>query len=147
LYDHSRLYLLKEFDGYIDAVDTIQTEKEITINKTTIKLSDENEIPFDNYIKEFQNELHQRGKISQTITKRYGIFGGSLINKQTNSSVNISGIIFTGKLKKIDTSSNLRFTLVDQVWLIMKSIFEERTCVFSENGVIIEIKKIEQYYW
>jgi hypothetical protein len=127
----------------IDAGEKILTEKkqEIEINKTIVRLSNGHQIPFDNYIREFQNELHQQGKISQTITKRYEILGGSLINKQTNSSVNINGIIFTGRLKMIDTSSNLRFTVVDRVWLIMKSFFEDRTFTFSENGIIMENKK------
>ena len=126
----------------IDAVDKILTEKEIKKNKTIIRLSNGKQIPINNYIKEFQNELHSRGKVFQTIKKYYEIFNGRLIDSQNNSSINISGIIFTGKLKKIDTSSNFRFTLVDKVWLIMKSIFEERTFTFSENGFIIENDKL-----
>jgi hypothetical protein len=47
----------------------------------------------------------------------------------------------TGKLTKRDESKNLEFRLVDKVWLIMKSFFEEKTFSFSENGLIIEHKK------
>jgi hypothetical protein len=122
----------------IDSVEKIQIEKEFWKNRTKVRLSNGNQVPFANYIKEFQNELHLQEKAWQTITKRYEIPGGRLINEQTNSSVNINEIIFTGILKKIDKSSNLRLTLVDQVWLIMKSLFEKRTFTFSENGIIIE---------
>lgn len=122
----------------IDSVENSQIEKEFWNNKYIIRLSNGNEVPFANYIKEFQNELHLQYKVWQTISKSYEISGGRLINEQINSSVNINVITFTGILKKIDKNSNLRFTLVDQVWLIMKSLFEKRTFTFSESGIIIE---------
>jgi len=125
----------------IDSVDKILTEKDIEINKAIIRLSNKDQVPFVNYIKEFQNELQSQGKVSQTIEKNYEILGGRLIDTESNTSIKISGIIFTGKLKKIDTSSSIRFTLVDKVWLILKYIFEERTFTFSENGILIEMDK------
>jgi hypothetical protein len=124
----------------IDTIDAVEIEKEqIDIDKTVIVLSDGSEIPFDNYIKIFQQELHSQKKIFQTIIKGYEIQGGSLLNKKKNSSVKIKGIIFTGVL--IEKNTDLKFSLVDQVWLIMKSIFEERTFSISKNGVITENKK------
>ena len=122
----------------IDSVEKVPIEKEIWKNNTIIRLSNGNQVPFANYIKEFQNELHNQGKVSETITKRYEISGALLINKQTNSFVNINVITFTGIVKKIDSRSNLKFALVDHVWLIMKSLLEKRTFTFSENGIIIE---------
>jgi hypothetical protein len=122
----------------IDSVEKIQIEKESWKNRTIVRLLNGSQVPFTNYIKEFQNELHLQDKVWQTITKRYEIPGGRLINGQTNSSVNINEVTFTGILMKIDKSPNLRFTLIDQVWLIMKSLFERRTFTFSENGIIIE---------
>lgn len=122
----------------IDSVENIQIEKEFWKNGTIVMCPNGDQVPFANYIKEFQNELHLQDKLSQTITKCYEIPGGRLINEQTNSSVNFTEIIFTGMLKKIDKSSNVRFKIVDKVWLIMKSIFEKRTYTFSESGIITE---------
>lgn len=55
-------------------------------------------------------------------------------NKRRNTTDN-------GELIEIDDSRKIQFTLVDKVWLIMKSIFDERTFTFSENGLITEHKK------
>jgi len=126
----------------IECKDKVHNEPEmINIYSTTIRLSNGNQIPFHEYTKAFQNELHHQKKLFQIITKRYEIIGGSIIDLKTNSSTSINGIIFTGVLKKKDSNSNLNFSLVDRVWLIMKSIFEERTFSISENGIIFENKK------
>ena len=122
----------------LDSIEKVQIEKETWKNKNTIILSNGYKIPFVNYMKEFQNELHRQGKVFQAVKKSYEIPGGRLMNKQTNSSVGINLITFTGVLNKIDKSSNLKFTIVDQVWLIMKSLFEKKTFTFSENGIIVE---------
>ena len=124
----------------IDSVEKIQIEKESWKNRDIVRLSNGNQVPFVNYMKEFQNELHRQGKVFQTVKKSYEVVGGHLMNEQTNSSVSINLITFTGVLNKIDNSSNLKFAIVDQVWLIMKSLFEERTFTFSENGIIEEKK-------
>jgi len=121
-----------------DSVEKIQIVKELWKNRDIIMWSNGKQAPFANYIKEFQGELHHQDKVWQTITKRYEIPGGRLINEQTKSSININEITFTGILKKIDKSSNLRFKLEDQVWLIMKSLFEKKTFTFSESGIIIK---------
>jgi len=65
----------------------------------------------------------------------------SLINKNTNAVTKIKAIIFTGVLKKVDVNSEIKFELTDQVWLIMKSIFEEKVFKISESGLIAEDKK------
>ncbi|HVX28380.1 MAG TPA: restriction endonuclease, partial [Parafilimonas sp.] len=122
----------------IDSVEKIQLEKKFWKNRDIIMWSNGKQVRFANYIKEFQDELHLQGKLSQTITKRYEIPGGRLINEQTRSSVNINEITFTGVLRKIDKSSNLRFAIEDQVWLILKSLFEKKTFTFSKSGIIIE---------
>jgi len=64
-----------------------------------------------------------------------------LFNTQTRESIEINGITLTGQLVKLDASNDVNISLVDQVWLIMKSIFNERTFSFSENGIIKEHKK------
>lgn len=122
----------------IDSVEKIKMEKDSWRNKVIIGLSNGSRVPFARYIKEFQDELHLQGKRSHIITKRYETPGGRLINAQENCSANVNAITFTGILKKIDKSSNSSFTLVDQVWLIMKSLFEKSEFILSENGIIKE---------
>lgn len=70
--------------------------------------------------------------------KGYGLDEAHIINEKSNSITKIKGIIFTGVLTKLN--SDLKFHPVDQIWLIMKSIFEERTFTISEKGIIREDK-------
>ena len=100
-----------------------------------------NRVTLITYINNFREEINLKNKEFEIITKYYKIPKGVLINRQTNVSVKLDGITLTGQLTEIDASKKIKFTLVDQVWLIMKSIFEERTFTFSENGLIIEHKK------
>lgn len=93
------------------------------------------------YISEFRNDVNPENKITKKLTKHYKIPSGVLYNRETSESLKIDGITFTGQLRKIDDSRNLKFELVDEVWLIMKSIFNERTFTFSESGLIKENKK------
>jgi len=99
------------------------------------------QIPLTTYIDLFKDEINRQNKESEKITKYYEVSRGALINRQNNTSIAINGITFTGQLTEIDACSNMRIKLVDQVWLIMKSIFDERSFTFSENGLIIEHKK------
>lgn len=93
------------------------------------------------YINDFRKEINLQNKMSEKIIKHYKTPDRTLFNKQTKESLKIDGISFTGQLKEIDESRNVNFTLVDQVWLIMKSIFDKRYFSFSENGAIKENKK------
>lgn len=92
------------------------------------------------YINNFRNEVKLQDKMFCEITKHYKISNSTLFNRQTNESLIIGGITFTGQLVKIDASRDFKFTVVDQVWLIMKSIFDERTFSISANGTIKENK-------
>ncbi|MES2431697.1 MAG: restriction endonuclease [Bacteroidota bacterium] len=115
-------------------------EKEI-INITTISLLDGRSKPFNDYSKAFQNELHVHNKIGETITKRYEILSGGLIHKKENPPAKIKSIIFTGVLNQINSNSTRTFSLVDEVWLTMKSLFEGKSFSISENGFIVENNK------
>lgn len=93
------------------------------------------------YINDFRKEINLQNRLSEKIVKHYKTPDSTLFNRQTKESLKTDGISFTGQLKEIDENSNVNFTLVDQVWLIMKSIFDKRTFSFSENGAIKENKK------
>jgi len=122
----------------IDSLDRMENEFEvIKVDTIKIKLMNGNKVPLVDYLTIFKMDLHKE-KVFQIITKGYQLTGASLINEQTNSITKIKGIIFTGVLTKLD--ANLKFHLVDQIWLIMKSIFDKRTFTISENGIIKEDK-------
>lgn len=121
----------------------IKTEKNretIEIDKMKIRLNNGLDIAFSEYLLKFKKDLHNE-KEFQLVVKRYESLGAVLINELTSSKTKINGIIFTGMLTKLDT--NLKFHPVDQIWLIMKSIFEERTFTISENGIVKEDKKLD----
>ena len=100
----------------------------------------EKSVPLINYINEFRMEVSRQNKINEKITKRFENTRGILFNHQTKETTKINGITVTARLTKIDASKKMQLTLVDKVWLIMKSIFDERTFIFSENGFITEHK-------
>lgn len=98
-------------------------------------------LPFINFLNDFRIEVSQKNRMYEIITKKYVISKSTLLNRKTNESFKIDEIIFTGRLTEKDLSKSLKLTLVDEVWLIMKSIFDNRTFSFSENGVIKENMK------
>ena len=125
----------------IEYLDAPQNEQEqINIYAHIIRLPNGNLIPFTDYTKAFQDELHHQNMLFKPITKRYDV-SGALINKLANTTKEITGVTFTGVLKKIDSNHNLKFTIVDKVWLIMKSIFEGKIFRISENGIIEKDKE------
>lgn len=108
---------------------------------TSIILPDGSRKPFTDYTRMFQDELHHCNKIGETITKRYEIAGGTLLHKEGSSPAGIKSIVFTGVLNKINKNSNQVISVVDKVWLIMKSLFEGKSFSISENGFIVENRK------
>lgn len=89
----------------------------------------------------FDSKKIRGNKKTEKINKHYPIPNSVLYNITTKENLEISGITFTGQVKKTNENKNVKFTLVDEVWLIMKSIFDQRTFTFSETGLIIENKK------
>jgi hypothetical protein len=124
----------------LDSVENTKIEKEYWINNYILKLANGKQVPFANYLKEFQDELHRQNKEWQATSKRYEVPGATLHNAQRNFSITVNVITLTGVLTKTDQNTTHQFTLVDQVWLIMKSLFEQKTFTFSESGLIVEKK-------
>lgn len=119
----------------------IQVISEFEYFNFLVKREDESYKPLANYIAEFRKEVNPQNEKTEKLTKHYKIPNGVLYNKETKESLKIDGITFTGQLRIRDDKKNLTFKLVDEVWLIMKSIFNERTFTFSESGLIKENKK------
>jgi len=92
-------------------------------------------IPFVNYLKEFSEEMQNRGKLLRTDTIVYPI-GSTLFLKLSDKEVPVEKIAITGFLIKIDNRLKRSFSLTDQVWLIMKELFNKRKLTLSKSGLI-----------
>lgn len=134
----TRPEILGIFADYTDEV----ANKNKTIDRYdyTLQLANGNKMPLDDVATAFQNVLRDENKLFQIALKRHETEGAILINDRDKSSLKINGLVFKGILKKIESNSNTEFSLVDQVWLIMKSIFEERSFSILESGIIMENK-------
>lgn len=117
----------------------LEIQHEFDFFDYAITLNNEKQIPLITLVNDFRNEVSENNKFEMH-TKYYKISNGFLVNRRTNVSLKLDGITFVGQLIEIDASKRLKFTIVDCVWLIMKSIFDERTFTFSESGLIMEHK-------
>lgn len=122
--DHREIEIKHEFD-YFDFI---------------IILKNGNQVAFYAYVNDFRKQINRLNDKTKPLTGKYKIPSSMLLNRQTGEKVNLDEILFTGQLTESDEDRNLEYTIVDKVWLLMKSIFDERTFSFSENGIIIEHK-------
>jgi hypothetical protein len=99
------------------------------------------QISLYDYIIKFRKEVNPENKKTEKLTKHYHVPNGVIYNTLTKETFNINGVTLIGQLRVIKNNKNLIFNIVDQVWLIMKSIFDERTFTFNESGLIQEHKK------
>lgn len=119
----------------------LDVQDEFDLFNYYIELKDGKRVPFYDYVTDFRLYVANQQKMEIEITKSYKLQESQLFRRGINESIRLDIVTITGKLTQTDESKNLEFTLVDKVWLIMKSIFEERTFSFSENGLIVEHKK------
>src|ERR1700733_5506350 len=83
------------------------------------------EIPFSKYITVFADELRSRGELLKAATIDVPI-GGKLYWRLPGNDITVEKIAITGFFSKTDQSSTKSFRLTDQVWLIMKELFDKR---------------------
>ncbi|WDF65466.1 restriction endonuclease [Flavobacterium sp. KACC 22763] len=81
-------------------------------------------------------EYINKQKPFKTVTKTYEYENSNL--RFQDSIQKIKSITYTGLLTVQDKSQNSTFSIVDNVWLIMKKIFEEQTFIISESGLIAQ---------
>lgn len=105
-----------------------------------IILKNGNQIAFYDYVNDFRKEINRINDKTKPLAGKYKIPGSKLLNQQSGEKADLDEIVFTGQLTESDQDRNLKYTIVEKVWLLMKSIFEERTFSFSENGIIMEHK-------
>lgn len=126
----------------IECTSQESLEKEIiNVYQTTIKLSNGDLKPLNDFITAFHDELHAKNKVGETITKLHEVPHGTVIHTSNGRTSEIKGITFSGVLTLTDLSSKKEILLEDTVWLIMKSIFDEKTFSILECGLIVENRK------
>lgn len=115
---------------------TIAAEKEITVMYYA-KLHDAygREVPFTKYLTAFSDELESRGELLKTTTIDFPL-NSKLFWKLPNVEITVEKISITGFFTKTDRSSQRSFLLTDQVWMIMKELFDKRKLTLSNNGLI-----------
>lgn len=118
----------------------IDIKQEFDYFDFTVMLDNGNQIPFYTYVNDFRMEVNRLNAKAKPLTRMYKIPGSKLFNRQSKETLSLDEIIFAGQITESDDIRNLQFNIVDKVWLIMKSIFDERRFSFSENGMILEHK-------
>jgi hypothetical protein len=119
----------------------LDVQDEFDLFNYFILLRDGKCVPFYDYVTDFRLDIANQKKMGIEITKSYILPESHLFRRGINESIQFDEVAITGQSTQNDYSKNLEFRLVDKVWLIMKSIFEERTFTLSENGLIKEHKK------
>ncbi|WP_426484624.1 restriction endonuclease [Flavobacterium sp. 2] len=118
----------------------IEFEHELDFYEYLIILNNGKQVLLASFAEDFRREVG-KGRKNKLYTKCREIPGSTLVHRVTCASVNLDEITFTGKLTEVDASRKIEVKLTDKVWLIMKSIFEERVFTFSHTGIITEYKK------
>ena len=120
-----------EFD-YVN----INTElSKIEPNQIIIRLENGNEVALNEYILSFKEDLHKQ-EPSKRIKKYFELGNASIINYVSKEITLIRGFTMYGflELKNIDNMHH--FNIVDEVWLKMRSIFEDNSYTISKLGMI-----------
>jgi len=101
-----------------------------------IRTPDGRKIAFDQFVNTYCKEVGKREQLLKTITLAFPHVKGKLIRNYSDTEVEIEKMEFSGFLVESDESTKKSFQLVDQVWMIMKEIFEENTFKLSKSGLL-----------
>jgi hypothetical protein len=121
----------------IDFGSTIITGEENTMAMYYANLHDSygGTIPFGTYLKAFSEELQSRRELLKTTTIDFPL-SCKLFWKQPNREIVVEKISITGFFTKTDKSFQRSFVLADQVWMIMKELFDKTKLTLSRSGLI-----------
>lgn len=121
----------------------LDVQDEFDLFNYFILLRDGKRVPFYDYVTDFRLDIANQKEMDIEITKSYKLPESHLFRRGISESIPFDEVTITGKLTQNDYNKDLEFTLVEKVWLLMKSIFDERTFSLSENGIIMEHKKMD----
>ena len=91
--------------------------------------------PFSKYLAAFSSELESRGKLLETTTIDFPLTC-KLFWKLPKEEITVEKVSITGFFTKSDRSSKRSFLLTDQIWMIMKDLFDKRNMALSKSGLI-----------
>jgi hypothetical protein len=117
----------------VDNVGPNLAAEEIKPDQIKIHFANGKTTTFANVVNEFKHEV-RKTPIGTPVEKYYPFVGAKMIHQLTKKITKIRGIKFKGILTEKD--AGIKFHPVDEIWLIMKSIFEEKTFTISKKGVI-----------
>ncbi|WP_306565143.1 restriction endonuclease [Flavobacterium lindanitolerans] len=106
----------------------------------SIRTPEGREIPLNKYFKAFYDELYRQNKFLKTITVDCATIKGKLVKMYGDREPKIDKVSITGFLSQTDESTTRSFQLVDQVYMIMKEIFEKEGYKLLRSGVIMKDK-------
>lgn len=96
-------------------------------------------MPFSEYLRAFNDELKDADEELKMTAIKFP-FSVVLFLQQPEKNIPIEKIIITGFLTKIKEQSAKSFQLQDQVWLIMKQLFDQKNLTMSRSGLIWHLK-------
>lgn len=110
--------------------------KESHIEDYILTLNNGEVVSIGFYINNFKKEILNKS-IGQMISKKYFLPYTKLKRKGSEDILYIDGFVLLGRLKELDGP---KFHKYDEVWLIMKSLFENKSFTISKRGIINERK-------
>ena len=133
--------IMKELTG-LDLIVSEDIKSDLVDNMTRVELlevqlKNGEKVPFETYVNDFTAELSKKNE-NEEFTKVFKCKDANFTYTPTQEKIKIQGFKLTGHLKI--AKSKMEIKGEDHVWLIMKSIFEDKTYTISKDG---KIKKRE----
>lgn len=121
-------------DIIIDSKNSGAVSEKRNHYQLSIQLKNGKEVPMDKYIISFKTEELQNQTPDKVYENYYTLPDANLVSRVTKESMPINGFTLKGKHTVTDMSKKL--TLVDEIWLIMKSMFDDKSFTVSHMGMI-----------
>jgi len=125
----------------IDNIGPNLKAEEVIPSQLRIRTKDGQVIPFEKYLMAFKKTLHKQEPY-KLVQKTYQLKNAELVNDISKKVIRIRSIQLKGQLTVINDF--IKWHIVDEVWLIMKSLFEDKSFTVSKNGVIQQRKPKNQ---
>jgi len=118
-----------------DIVDPNQKSDKIKPNQVIIRFKDRKEVSLNHYLNSFKQKLHNE-ESDTSVQKHYKFKDATLVNITTKEEAQIRGLTLTGKMVVKNMDVKRQINIVDEIWLIMKSLFENNSYTISKMGMI-----------
>ncbi|GAB2686661.1 hypothetical protein GCM10027037_05820 [Mucilaginibacter koreensis] len=116
-------------------IDVANEEEMFAMHNVILHDLNGNTISLSKFLGEFSKERQRRGELLKTMTIDYPL-NRKLLLKHDEGETSFQRISITGHFAKLDKSSKRSFALTDQVWMIMKELFDKRHLALSKSGLI-----------